>query len=338
MTASSHHSGQSPPLAEVFICLLGYGGRLPLATALSSFAADPHVSGIAVLWNDPSNEVRFLLGSLARSEPKMIVMISEANSGSAGGYSQLIEYFRDRESAEYLLLIDDDLRLEPDCIQELIDAAKASSRDAEATLFLAYRPLLPEFSLLVTKGIAIRNPSPGGCLGFSLLTVLRPTQTSNSESMGSGLFAVGSAPWGGLFIPRSALTFLGLPRKEFFLYADDSELTLRFTREGGKILLVPSARIHDADPAWNAIGGDVSNLSRRMLLLPELKVFHEVRNRSFIGRRYYPGNFVLYLLNKSIFLACAYLIGIRHWRLSRSRLIHHAVNEGERMAARAHEP
>ena len=149
----------------------------------------------------------------------------------------------------------------------------------------------------------------------------------------SGQYEIDSAPWGGLFISRPALEKLGLPRKDFFLYAEDSELTYRFTLNGGKILLVPDAEITDSQPAWNTVGGRMSNLRRRVLVLAEVKVFHEVRNRNYIARHYYPGFAPTYQMNKYLFLASAYFMGLMNGKIDRARLIHRAINAGEKMAA-----
>lgn len=318
---------------SVIIGILGYGNRIPSFDALCQLISDPNVKGLLLHWNQPGPDVEKSLDEIRTRISSTRISISPENLGSAGGYARLLENFRDNYTADYLLLLDDDLRLAPDCIDNLVLAAQSHHDSLEATLFLAHRPGLPELSNLIKKHQGIMRPRAGCCVGFHLLNLLSPLREKVRESKKTGLFTIDSAPWGGMLIPRRALEKLGLPREDFFLYAEDSEMTYRFTRNGGKILLVPKAEITDTEAAWNTVGGDISNLRRRVLVLPEIKVFHEVRNRNYMARHYWPGFLPVYWLNKFLFLASAYFIGIFNGAFSRALLIHQAVNAGERMAA-----
>ncbi len=316
---------------SVIIGILGYGNRIPSMNALIKLAANTDVAGLLIQWNQPGVDVRKALDKIRTLIPNINITISEDNLGSAGGYARLIENFRDNETSAYLLLLDDDLRLAPNCIEKLIHAARLHSELPESILFLANRPQLPELSNLINIQQGIMRPRSGCCVGFHFLNLFRPLREAVRYSSATGLFIIDSAPWGGLFIPRAALPRLGLPREDFFLYAEDSELTYRFTQNGGKIFLVPDAEITDTEPAWNTVGGNISNLRRRVLVLPEIKVFHEVRNRNYMARHYFPGFLPIYWINKFLFLASAYFIGITNRKFSRALLIHQAINAGERM-------
>lgn len=317
---------------SVVIGILGYGNRIPSKDALSKLDSDPNVEGIILYWNQPGPDVEKALDEVRTLIPSVRIAISPDNLGSASGYARLIENFRDKETAPYLLLLDDDLRLAPDCILNLISAARLHIESLECMLFLANRPDLPELANLIGKQQGIMKPRTGCCVGFHFLNLINPLREEVRQSAETGLFTIDSAPWGGLLIPRLALAKLGLPREDFFLYAEDSELTYRFTWNGGKILLVPNAEITDTEPAWNTVGGNISNLRRRVLVLPEIKVFHEVRNRNYMARHYYPGLLPVYWMNKLLFLGSAYLMGIANGKFARARLIHRAVNAGEHMA------
>lgn len=317
---------------EVIVGILGYGERPPSAGALAKIACLPSVSKLSIFWNSPSVQVGDSLNALATQASNISIHLNPENLGSAGGYEKLITNFRDHETAAFLFLLDDDLLPEANCITTLLNVADSHSGELDNMLLLAFRPGLPELANLVEKSIPVRRPRPGCCIGFHFMNILKPASEPIEFNSRTGHFQIGSAPWGGLLIPRSALGKLGVPRRDFFLYAEDYELTSRFVWNGGKILLIPNALIRDTDTAWNAVGGDISGIRRRMLLLPDAKVFHEARNRNFMARKYYAGSFPVYLVNKAIFLFTAYFIGLTHRRLSRARLIHRAINDGERMA------
>ena len=320
----------SPP---VIVGMVGFGGRQPSIEALSALCADPNVAKLHIFWNQPTPEIVQSLADLSARLDKVQISSSEQNLGSAGGYARLIDNFRVNQTAPLLLLLDDDLRLNHDCIDRLLQTVAVNVDALDHTLFLAYRPGLPELQSLVLDNVAIRRPRPGCCVGFHFLNLISPEREPIRRDRQTGHYSIGSAPWGGLLIPREALARLGSPREDFFLYAEDYELTARFVWSGGEIVLVPDALIHDADVAWNAVGGRASPLKRRILHLPDIKVFHEVRNRNFMARHYYRGLLPIYLANKGIFLGCAYALGLWYGKLSRARLIHRAINDGERMAS-----
>ena len=317
----------------VVVAVLGYGARPPSVDALARIAIDPNIVRLMIFWNSPTAAVRESLVEFKVAFPGTAIQTCEDNLGSAGGYARLLETFRKSESAPFLLLLDDDLKLDSNCIKQLLIAAASDLNALEQTLLLAYRPGLPELEGLVSSNVAIRRPRPGCCVGFHFLNLFKPEIEPIRRDSQTGHYSIGSAPWGGLLIPREALARLGSPREDFFLYAEDYELTSRFVWAGGEIELIPDALIHDGDVAWNAVGGAASPLKRRILHLPDIKVFHEVRNRNFMARNYYPGSYPIYLINKTIFLGCAYALGLWYGRLSRARLIRRAINDGELMAS-----
>jgi len=316
----------------ITIGILGYGSRTPSAETLAALANHSEVTTLLIVWNEPDTAVSATLQRLKHTVPKTHIIENVDNLGSAGGYKCLIEYFRNYEQSDYLFLLDDDLQPESDCIDKLLRTAHSFSSNLDHTLLLAYRHKLPEMRELVSMKLGICRPKPGACVAFHFMNLIKQHREPVDYCEEKLFFNIESAPWGGLFIPRAALSFMGLPREDFFLYAEDTELTYRFTQNGGHVLLVPDAEITDTQPAWNTVGGNMSNLRRRVLILPEIKVFHEVRNRNFMARHYFPGFLPTYWVNKFLFLATAYFIGITHRKFSRALLIHQAVNAGERMA------
>lgn len=202
--------------------------------------------------------------------------------------------------------------------------------DPTHTLLMAYRADLPEFPALLEPGTRADEPRPGVCVGVHLLNLLGPVRARAITTMG-GIF-LSAAPYGGLLIPRQSLRLLGLPDEKLFLYGDDTVLTLQFTRAGGKIKLCPDAVVRDSEPVWNAIGGKMGNMVRRIAHLDDRKAYYEARNRCYFGSVFYPGNPFVYWVNRTAFLASALLLAIRHNRLQRFRLLHRALQDGERMA------
>lgn len=319
-------------MRRTLICVLGYGNRAPDIERLRYLADVPESAGLLVFWNTPSMEVDSTLSELSTTSSRVQVRTSSENLGSAGGYSRLLEWANAEPAWEYLLLLDDDLVLQSHALSRLTEHASRRSHCDRDTLYLAYRSNLPELFALVENGKPLVNIRPGTCLGFHVLNLLGTSAKHSSHADNQGI-RIDSAPYGGLLIPRPTMQRLGMPMQSLFLYADDTELTLRFTKNGGTIRLIPDAIIFDRSPSWNATVSKGGNLMRRILHLDNTKAYFEARNRNYLSRRFYPGHTLIYRINKTIFLISLYLVAVMNLRLTRADLIHRAINDGETMAA-----
>jgi GT2 family glycosyltransferase len=319
------------PMARVLIGVLGYGERPPNVRNLLALCEHEATTAVLVTWHCPGTENARVLQALADLSPKLQVQSTTANPGSAGGYARLLE----RASAcgeewDYLLLLDDDLDIEPAAMDRLVVVAEADPvRDK--TLFMAYRHGLTELEALVEHGRPLRDIRPGACVGFHFLNVTGAGERHSSRS-DNGQLLLDGAPYGGLLIPLACLARLGMPEPALFLYADDAEWTLRFTRDGGLIRLVSEAPVSDRSPSWNATRSIGGNIARRVLHLGATKAYYEARNRNFLARKYYPGRRFTYLANRTLFLAALYLLAAANFKVGRARLIHRAIGDGEIMA------
>ena len=310
--------------------ILGFGSRARFPGLLADLDRNPGINQILLLWNGAPGDANERLQAWGRQFGKLRFRTSSANLGSAGGYSSLMQWFGDEDKGEYLWLLDDDSIPEPECADRLLAAARRADFDASRDLLMAYRADLPEFPALLLPGHASVEPHAGLCVGVHLLNLVHRPRANTTDA--SGHILLSSAPYGGLLIPRQAMPRLGLPDQELFLYGDDTALTLRFTRAGGTIRLCPDAIVHDSEPVWNAVGGNVGNMVRRIVHLDDRKAYYETRNRCYLGLVFYPGNPLVYWLNRAAFLANSLWLAIRHSRLPRFRLIHGALRDGERMA------
>jgi rhamnopyranosyl-N-acetylglucosaminyl-diphospho-decaprenol beta-1,3/1,4-galactofuranosyltransferase len=124
------------------------------------------------------------------------------NGGSAGGFREGIQ--RAVKRADYVLTLDDDVRMPVDAVEKLLEGFQAQERIDDRTG-------------------AVR--AAGRVHPFDV-----PTSMS--------LFA-----WRGTLIKRSAIVEVGLPESEYFLYADDLEYSLRLSEAGYHFFWIPASRI-----------------------------------------------------------------------------------------------
>ncbi len=327
-----HSRSLGKPLGSITAGILGFSSKIRFVHLIESLQADPHICSILLFWNLAPSDANELVDQLKNKHDKLICRTVSVNLGSAGGFDELMLWFSEDSSyGDYLLLLDDDLIPAPGCSQALIDAAAEKSFNNKHTLLMCNRIDLPEYQPQVIDRMTLNGPRAGVCGGVHWRNLLSAqnilVNPTNIRTRG-----ITSAPYGGLCIPRPALDTLGRPIRDLFLYGDDTELTIRFTRAGNKIKFCQLAVIRDTETVWNATGPTQSNLIRRIRYLDAIKAYHELRNRNYLCLRFYPGNSIDYWINRCLLLSTSYIIATFYGHWSKARLVHKAITDSERLA------
>ena len=255
---------------------------------------------------------------------KYSIVSSEVNLGSAGGYALGIETALSLPEFEFLWLLDDDNCPTDRALDSLLKCWEEASEDTVHAVF-AHRKTEKKNSY--TDQWIAKTPREGSCVGFHILDLLPALtgQTSPSSKTDISLWTT----YSGLLIPTDLVHQIGLPKKEFFIDGDDMEWTLRITRNGGRIIPCPSAEVIDLCPSWLTNAGRKSRLSHRICDLESFRVYYEIRNRTWIVRQYFSGHYIVYYINRALFMFFAGLLAILYRRPGRFKLIRRALHDGE---------
>ncbi|MCL6559004.1 MAG: glycosyltransferase, partial [Firmicutes bacterium] len=216
-----------------------------------------------------------------------------------------IEEAYSRAKGEFIWLLDDDNRPEPDCLKRLLAYYQALGNDPMNCL-LAFRERQRDLVDLVDRGYSA-DPRPNSFLGFHWRDVPRkiakrivPGRGAVKGRMNFPLASLAYAPFGGFLFHRSWVERVGVPDERFFLYGDDHEYTWRFTRQGGRIYLCANCRVEDIDVSWHyQVHYAHPFLSPRA---NAFRLFYSTRNRAYFeaaclvhSRVAYRFNMVLYV-------------------------------------------
>jgi GT2 family glycosyltransferase len=150
----------------------------------------------------------------------------EKNTGSAGGYYKGI-YEAIKAKMDWVWLFDDDCEARKDSFKNLIKAKDAIEKDGVKIGFLA------SISHLLDEGfmrIAIRDKGPG------YLKYLKSFAIELKWSV-----------YTGMMINSKAVKKHGLPRRDMFLYEDDTEFTNRMLEDSYRGFLVGNSEILHKD-------------------------------------------------------------------------------------------
>lgn len=156
---------------------------------------------------------------------KDIIVITQPNSGGAGGFYTGLKYIAE-QGYQYCWLMDDDVECEKTALQKLMDVTGK----------------VHEFGFLCSRVVGVDDkPMNVPTIEDRILNESYPSWLDRIED---NLIKVRTATFVSVLIPISNVTKYGLPIKEYFIWGDDSEYTNRLSKELPSYLVINSKVIH----------------------------------------------------------------------------------------------
>lgn len=223
----------SPANLLVSVIVLNYNGARWLERCLESLRAQTIFDQIEIILADNvSSDGSERLGKqIVESWPRGVFIQHNQNLGYCEGNNRAAE----GTHGEYLLFLNNDTWLEPSCLEQLLAEVRRTGAGAAAPLILNYDD--SSFQSL-------------GAFGFDLFG-LSSTRTHVTQTR-PVLMPEGCA----YLIERELFQKLGRFDPEFFMFADEYDLSWRVWISGHQAVAVPSARLHHRGAAQvNPAGG-----------------------------------------------------------------------------------
>jgi GT2 family glycosyltransferase len=175
---------------------------------------------------------------LAREFPEVAVVALPENQGATGGFYEAIAAGR-RAGADWLWLLDDDSIARPDALEELL--AVLDRLDGEMwPAVLCSRVEWTDGSVHPMNRPVVRPDS-----GQQLVDAIRRR-----------LFPIRAASWVSLMVSSHAVERFGMPLRQFFYQADDTEYTARILREAPGYYVPRSVVVHATATRHTAVDDD----------------------------------------------------------------------------------
>lgn len=293
---------------KVAIGIVTYGKRWHLLQkVLEAVVDDADVGAIVVFNNGASDPIEALLIQVGWHS-RVSVLDGGSNLGSATGYAGVLAYLQAQAGTELILLLDDDNRPEPGAIRLALDHWLLLGSDPRFSVLLM-RNDRPEQSQALASGRPLRHTA-NSFLGFSLARALRKHGCAAALQAPVATVEVDFAPYGGFLFHPSWVEKIGLPRKDYFVYADDHEYTTRITRAGGTILLLGASKVEDLETSWFL----KPTVARAGLLSAQganSRLYYSVRNRVNFERAALLSSTPVYFVNIALALALQFLRAVR---------------------------
>lgn len=167
-------------------------------------------SKIAIVNNNSNDGTKEFLDSI--SDERYCIVHSSENLGGAGGFHLALKQFED-QSTDWVLIIDDDAIIRLDFIKEMKKAIEAHKDQYKAYAGVVFEDGVP--NTFHRKKVVSSD-----VLG-------EPVALEEYEK---DTFVFDVASFCGLLIHSSVIQAIGLPRKEYFIWHDDTEYSLRINK------------------------------------------------------------------------------------------------------------
>lgn len=214
-------------MAGVAAVIVTFNRLDKLKTVISSIEAQTHAPTRLIIVDNASTDGTAEYLAKLTSPLELDVLSLSTNTGGAGGFSAGMR--RGYElGADFVWIMDDDGYPEPDALERLIagfDAARQQLGDG-----------VP-FACSVVKYIdgticEMNNPVPTWDWGRLL-------------ALGQNAVMVRQCSFVSVLVPRWVLEKHGLPFKEYFIWFDDAEYTLRISGDCPGVQVLDSVTVHD---------------------------------------------------------------------------------------------
>lgn len=322
--------------SRIDILMVTYGNRWPLLRGtLEALCGMPEIRQVTLIDNGSIYNVAEQLTTIRTPAINLILM--PENTGSAFAISTGLQQLHADAQTECILILDDDNVPAPDCLTQLLSAWNTlSALHTPDTLML--QCMRPDRTYLRHAAKSVHPelffPLPDHFLGFHAFRpdirfrrrqIVRKIRNTDDRDHVS----IPCAPYGGLFLHRSAVDRIGVPEVLMHTYADDFAYTQGFTRGGGHLYLIPAAVVEDSEPTL-VNTRKAGWFSSKFFAMPDRRLFLLMRNTAYYTERtlvQHPG---IYHLNRSLYTAYLFISALLHGRMGSFKIFNFAVRQGRR--------
>jgi GT2 family glycosyltransferase len=275
---------------KISVVILNYNGQAWLPRCFKSLEQQTIFSEIEVIVTDNASAdgSDIFAGEWLRRTARGRVVQNGANLWYCGANNNGAAAAK----GKYLLFLNNDTWLEPDCLEKLYNEVEAAGADAATPLVLNY------------DDDTFQNCGGVGFDLFGLILPMKPVKKTTEIFAASGC---------SLLVRAGMFQKIGGFPPELLIYADETDLSWRVWIAGGKIVTVPNSRLHHRGAAVVNPEGKTKAVESRT---SETKRFLANRNGILLLMKN-SRNFLLLLLIPHLLLllleSLAALILVRRW-------------------------
>jgi GT2 family glycosyltransferase len=289
---------------------LTYGDRAKYLTQVIPSLINEGVDIIIIVSNGSERNSLIQINELMNTYSCIELIDLGKNTGSANGFSKGILYAFN-EGADFIWLLDDDNQPLKGALNKLVKRwSLINPNNTKLLSLLSYRSDREIYKYAIQSNnpylmLGPENSFLGFSLSHKLTRSLKKSPLKYNSVITEGKVAV--APYGGLFFNRKLVDDIGLPDKDFFLYADDHDFSYRITQNKGEILLILESELVDLETSFHLKKSNSLLNTRYFGTDSKDAIYYSVRNNIYFEKIFIT-NRTLYVFNKYVYLTILFFI------------------------------
>lgn len=284
-------------MKHVVISLLNFNG---LKNTLACLASLKNIKinnfKLTIVAVDNSSKEEFDLKSISLGDVPLVVIKNNKNLGFSGGNNVAIKYALEK-GADYVLILNNDTYVDKDFLAELL---KVAEQDNSIGILVPKIYFAPGFEFYKDRYSQKERGKVfwygGGEMDWANVIGHHRGVDEVDKGQYDKTKETETATGCCMMIRREVFEKVGLLDDKYFLYYEDSDLSMRAKRKGFKIVYVPNSII------WHKNAGSAGGSGS------ELQDYYIARNRLIFGMRYAPikAKFALFRESIKVFLTGRY--------------------------------
>jgi GT2 family glycosyltransferase len=289
---------------QLHIGFVTYGNRIQLILPTIIEYLEKTKAVIIVVCNGVDSNVLDILVQLQFNYPERLLLSNtKSNLGSAGGFATLFKTAK-KINPTTLLVLDDDCYITIENLYKLNTILEKSNNQ----VFSCFREGR-EYMKRIKDGLDFSNTiaRKNSFMGFDLIRYFKRYIEKEKTVLYTNP-KIPFAPYSGLVLKNKALKNCNLPRKEFYLYADDTEFTFNLAKDFG-IILLTDIEILEREKSWN-VEKNTSAASRIWDGKENFRVYFSTRNQVYLDLNLFSDNKIYFFFNVCFFTFITFSIGL----------------------------
>jgi len=317
--------GRVPTPADVVVAVVTYGKRKSMLLAVLDRLREEAVGRVVVVDNGAHWPVATELAASFGDWVETVPM--GGNMGSSTGFVAALEGAL-QTTKSIIWILDDDNRPEYGCLASLLAAHSLEAHRTPVGALAVVAMRTEHFGGHVSaKQLMTRWDSFSGFHVADLVSKVAHRLPGKRKSV-HGRVELGVTHFGGMLFHRSLLEHHGLPRRDFFMYGDDTEFTWRITSNGGRIIQVTEALVEDLEGSFQQTSHVRNRFIGALLSDSDFRTYYSVRNLAFFESRFRVRNKLMFALNRKIYFTILHRYARRLDRMDRYTFIRNSADEG----------
>jgi GT2 family glycosyltransferase len=253
---------------KVLAVVVTWNRKVLLERCLRAIQAQTRaVDGIILIDNGSTDGTpEYLKAAGLIPSPTILYLRSPTNDGPAAGFAGGCDAAM-KQGCDFIWIMDDDVIPDFDALEHLISAYEENFADPKSVGFLASIVVAPDGNPMNVPEVDFR-PLPNGYPGWNQL-------------LDKGMVKIRQATFVSVLFPGTTIEDFGLPKKEFYMWGEDSDYTLAVSLERPCYQVGNSCVTHCRASSAAPSAQRETNPAR----IPLLYYFY--RNQIYLRRRYY---------------------------------------------------